>query len=394
MSDDKKTVWKRVQALITVGGIPATICGFVGDLFNPAGGWLFPGILGVFALILSVYLLASLTLNSDRVAETWWVRFTGEDMKWIWVAKSPFLAHGFHIVIVFGAVCLFLAQKSFAASGDGGILAKNIDAIAVAQKQLGITEKILNEQVKANKTLERIDSKADNFKLENSNDPRKELANMGILWGPGPFGQAINDNDIKTVELFLKGGMRISDEDVLRATRPINPLMLDILVKYNQLFKQPNCGRLFGFVLDRNNIDSTDKRVVSAIKGLCSYGSNQAFVSQKLKEEESEHARKEASYKAALKNRKTAKECQHELMKEGNQLLEEASRFNYLSKTTLAGREMLLAKLNIALVFGGNEKKIMEEIKNYCEENADVKPPYDIEGKGVKYWKTISVWTR
>ena len=42
---------------------------------------------------------------------------------------------------------------------------------------------------------------------ETSVDPRKELANLGVAWTTTAFVEAMKSNDLRTVELFLAGGM-------------------------------------------------------------------------------------------------------------------------------------------------------------------------------------------
>src|SRR5208283_485306 len=39
-----------------------------------------------------------------------------------------------------------------------------------------------------------------------SNDPRKELANIGVLWSDENFLEAISRGDARAVKLFLDGG--------------------------------------------------------------------------------------------------------------------------------------------------------------------------------------------
>lgn len=56
-------------------------------------------------------------------------------------------------------------------------------------------------------TTERIDKKMDRVKKETSEDPRKELANLGVNWDEGAMRKAVERGDLRTVSLFLQGGM-------------------------------------------------------------------------------------------------------------------------------------------------------------------------------------------
>jgi hypothetical protein len=65
-------------------------------------------------------------------------------------------------------------------------------------------------QSKAHIDLAGIEKKNDKVKLETSADPRKELANRGILWNTDSFLQAANTNDLETVGLFMDGKMPLT----------------------------------------------------------------------------------------------------------------------------------------------------------------------------------------
>ncbi len=59
--------------------------------------------------------------------------------------------------------------------------------------------------------LSGIDKKLDKVKLETSEDPRKELANIGVAWNEEQFAEAVNARDLRTVSLFIKGKIRFRD---------------------------------------------------------------------------------------------------------------------------------------------------------------------------------------
>lgn len=56
-----------------------------------------------------------------------------------------------------------------------------------------------------------------NVKKESSDDPRKELANLGVKWELDSFIAAIRDNDLKTVKLFLDGGFNFKNSSIRTA---------------------------------------------------------------------------------------------------------------------------------------------------------------------------------
>ncbi len=81
-----------------------------------------------------------------------------------------------------------------------------------------------------------IDHTLQNVKKETSDDPRKELANQGILWDRNALGRAISQGDLKVVQLFLDGGMKLSYIDVGRALDLNNESMLNLLLQRVAVF--------------------------------------------------------------------------------------------------------------------------------------------------------------
>lgn len=76
-----------------------------------------------------------------------------------------------------------------------------------------------------------IDHNLQNVKKETSDDPRKELANQGILWDRGALHSAIVNGDVKVVQLFLDGGMKLSYLNVDVALGRNNQTMLNLLLQ-------------------------------------------------------------------------------------------------------------------------------------------------------------------
>ena len=76
-----------------------------------------------------------------------------------------------------------------------------------------------------------IDHNLQNVKKETSEDPRKELANQGISWDRSALRSAIRQGDLKVVQLFLDGGMKLSYPDVGAALDLNNQSMLNLLLQ-------------------------------------------------------------------------------------------------------------------------------------------------------------------
>ena len=58
--------------------------------------------------------------------------------------------------------------------------------------------------------LDSIDAGVRGVKKETSADPRKEVANLGARWDQAAFEDAVMRDDVKLVDLYLAGGMRVS----------------------------------------------------------------------------------------------------------------------------------------------------------------------------------------
>lgn len=107
----------------------------------------------------------------------------------------------------------FFTQRN---SDNNGLLAATFPSLAVFQEELGIVNVKLSEisqnTNRAATGIESIDKKADNFKREVSEDPQKELSNMGVPWTNDGFGQALLRNDTRVVSLFLAAGWNLTSD--------------------------------------------------------------------------------------------------------------------------------------------------------------------------------------
>lgn len=98
-----------------------------------------------------------------------------------------------------------LAWQQLYDAGDKGVLATQVEPIADLQRQLGITRADI-EDIKEG--IGRIEAAASGGKRETSEDPRKELANIGVQWGTQAFVDALMTGDTRVIELFFAGGMK------------------------------------------------------------------------------------------------------------------------------------------------------------------------------------------
>ena len=93
------------------------------------------------------------------------------------------------------------AAWSSAASASGGVIASKFDSARNAQMQLGVLQGLQKEQRVQTAVLEDI-------REGRTANPRRELANQGILWTTRAFNDAVEKSDKPVVSLFLAGGMK------------------------------------------------------------------------------------------------------------------------------------------------------------------------------------------
>lgn len=390
--DKDNKLSKRLAHLASTGGFPAMIVAFTGDLLGPKGGWIAVGLIGVFAIVIAVYLLFSLSNLTTPGSAPWWYKWTSGDkeLSWIWSSQPAFFAHGVHVVALFGILCFFSAGKTYAALGSGGYIGKNVDAVAAAQKQLGISQAILSEQKKTTEQLSSINAKADNFKKENSDDPRKELSNRGVAWENFRLTRAITAADLPTIELFLKGGMPISAADAVAAFTGPNRAARDLLVTYKDLFNAQDCEK-FVARLDTKAVLAADQAAGTMVSKLCSNSAARANLEKALTQASEQNMRQLAAYNAELAKVRSPQQClQDETKDGGKRLTEEASRFNPTSVMTYSLRQSMLANINMKLMTG--KSNFLDEVKIYCAAQATEKPNISIDDGYVRRTKTLLDW--
>ncbi|MCH4564676.1 hypothetical protein MKP05_16365 [Halomonas sp. EGI 63088] len=184
----KKLNIKSAGKSLTLAGMAVTVI----DLLQPLA------VFSAYAIIISLMAVAVLWIIKKKAA-SW-----HED----WVAGLYF----FSGVLVLSCVVYFYQVQDVEAE-DKGVLASSFTVVNNLQQSLGLV----------NERLESIDSGVAiisknivNVKKEVSSDPRKELANMGVSWSFDNFYESIYNHDMKVVELFLSGGMKLKSSHFSR----------------------------------------------------------------------------------------------------------------------------------------------------------------------------------
>jgi hypothetical protein len=99
---------------------------------------------------------------------------------------------------------LLLAVQVNSGATEAGAIANALPAIAELQRQVGISHEKLDRIAV---TLNNVGEEVARTKRETSDDPRKELANLGIQWTTEAFVEALMTGDTRAVPLFLAAGM-------------------------------------------------------------------------------------------------------------------------------------------------------------------------------------------
>ncbi|MEM1151603.1 MAG: hypothetical protein AAGI03_13780, partial [Pseudomonadota bacterium] len=159
---------------------------------------------------------------------------------------------------------LIYLQSTSPGAPERGILASNVDGIAGVQDQLfGLSEQVARIEA----TTDRIDARTETIdqttretrdivegvKRETSEDPRKEIDNIGREWNQQAFQIAVNERDLRAVELYLEGGMRMNGTTMKFYLKPYyitddvyDPAMADLLVQSGAVGTDGLCVPSYG----------------------------------------------------------------------------------------------------------------------------------------------------
>jgi hypothetical protein len=395
MAEGDTKLTKRGQHFVAAAGAPAAFVGVVGDFFAPKGGWLVVGLIGFIALVIMLYAYLRMLPGKDAFEKTFFHKWLAKDseLNWLWSPEQPLKSHGLHMMLIFGVACLFFAGKSAGAASEGGVLAKHVDAIALAQQQIGISQAMLVEQKKTNQTLSSIDTKADNFKKENSDDPRKELANSGVTWEHFRLTRALTEGDLRTAELFLRGDMPMTAPDAAAAFNSPTPAARVLVVKYKALFPASACKSFMGSMKLESVLEGGSDAATMA-KELCGNAEARSYAKQQLDSATDQYQRQMAAYNQELAARRSPQQCvKDELKGGGNALAQEASQFNFLKVGTMSTRQSMLAEINANLMIGKTDIRDMRAlVEKYCQQQATEAPNISTDDSQVKKLRKIMDW--
>lgn len=240
---------KTVSIGMGAGGAISAVCGLITDFLLPIAPYgLYIGFIGLLVLLISIVLFFIPSTDSQ------FRKLFGE----VWYLPS------FLLLFVF-TTSMFTVYYLGKASPEGeGILASNFEELSNLQVQILETNKAIEENTRdVAKNTKVI---AQTVKKETSDDPRKELANMGLQWNQSTFFDAIVNNDPNIVDLFIKGGLKLNKQEF--SGDGLNALIASD-ISNDQLIRVINAG-----AIDRRIINISTSAIATENVRLRNYADN------------------------------------------------------------------------------------------------------------------------
>ncbi len=192
-------------------------------------------------------------LGFSPLSAYFWAGVIGGPVCYMLSRKEP--ASEWHDKLRVGAVVCGLMAITGAIPVVGGWFSPSIaekGAIATASSsasevQTRILAKISADTGTLVEKATRIEDTVKHLKRETSEDPRKELANLGVQWDTDSFATALTTGDKRTLELFMAGGFRPGGFTIRQFMfQRFTPDMGNILSAYPDQLPQELCTERFG----------------------------------------------------------------------------------------------------------------------------------------------------
>jgi hypothetical protein len=215
-----KSFFKLLEKTAGPIGLLTATAGAILDFLAPLGNYIY--LLAAILLVLTV--LSAICSKSNPILQkvknstAFAPDFIKKELVELWQPDGvAFWKKGLFQVLTF-LTALSLGAGVYAKDNPKGFLATKIDSVASLQTSLGLIDSKLGDisakQDKIIEVIESTDKKIDLVKKESSDNPRKELANLGIDWSEESFVSALKQGDLATIELFLKGGMNPTNKSI------------------------------------------------------------------------------------------------------------------------------------------------------------------------------------
>jgi hypothetical protein len=172
------------------------------DLMAPQGAYL--QALGILMAVFVVGLMIAERFAPEQVGR--WLDRPAQGLiqvlKTIWMRQRPiWRSPTWLMAILITVTVIFLGQVSKAKAETGGILATHFESFAYVQQHIFDIKTDLKE----------IKEQLKNVKKETSEDPRKELANLGVKWREDALEDAVQQSDLQVLKLFVESNFVPND---------------------------------------------------------------------------------------------------------------------------------------------------------------------------------------
>lgn len=165
------------------------------DLLAPHGPYLQN--LGII-MALPIFAMMIAELIAPEMVSRWLAQPAGvlnQAVKKIWKRHCPlWRSPQFRLMMMVAVVVIILGQVSKAKAETGGFFATNFETFAYVQRNL----------LDIKTDLKEIKHQLKSVKQETSEDPRKELINLGLQWREDDFENAVQKADLKVLKLYVE----------------------------------------------------------------------------------------------------------------------------------------------------------------------------------------------
>ena len=251
--------------------------------------------------------------------------------------------------------------------------------------------------------VDRVGQKMDKVKLEVSADPRKELANRGVLWNLSNFNNALRARDMENLSLFLQGGMKwyVNDDLKIALAKTNDTALVSLLTNYpDQMEAGSRCSILFNDVIRKVDIKTPPYRLKdmnlaqkSFIEKACKAPENIEYANQRLANAQRFDSETKQDHQKLIASYGDAQRCRNQLLVNGGKPLKNAieSRglsyqseefdYSFLSSTRAQMR-------NRGFTFSLDE--IASQVNEFCDERAQAtKRPVNNYEWEIEGWNNI-----
>lgn len=378
---------KQIPELIKVAGLPATIVAVIGDFFSAQGGWLVVAALGMLGLAVSLFFVFTLTGEPDCVQQKKWFGMVSDDPEFIrnFVGNHAVTIPAVNIPAAFGIACLVMANWSYAAAQDGGFVAQNVDMVKGMQLQIGLMQRQLDVSTEIHAAVLAVKDNTQGLKKETSDDPRKEVANLGFAWSTSDFYKSLRQDNRDLVALYLQGGMPLDHVALHQLMSHGSDELLALVAAQGKVKHQAVCDEGLESLNFRDEARGTS--ALQLLGQLCDNDPTRAYADRRRKEAEQAYAADVAEQQPKFQS---VEQCfQTEWQGDGRQIVLDALEADHARalKGSVPARVLMLLEVKSLLIEQQPHEKVAGRVRQYCQQH--MTRPVEADSSDVTKWQKI-----